>query len=155
MKNVDHDPTGTAVQMVKEMCRGTGLNLETVLSKFPNYISIPVRQRLASERNTKTLARFSEGDDPSMHNLTTVTEVVADIIENMSEADKATVVNTPENDLIQFYLSLGTAIRKDYNLWRNPALVTATGEEHPDAASMVIIKAVWQALHDAHHYTDT
>ena len=84
-----------------------------------------------------------------MHNLTTVVEVVADIMENMSEAEKATIANTPEETLIQFYLSLGTAIRKDYNLWRNPALVTATGEEHPDAASMVIIKAVWQALRDA------
>ena len=90
-----------------------------------------------------------------MRNLTTLPEVVADIIENMSEAEKSKVANTPEETLIQFYLSLGTAIRKDYNLWRNPALVKATGEEHPDAASMVIIKAVWQALHDAHHYTDT
>ena len=84
-----------------------------------------------------------------MQNLTTLPEVVADIIENMSAADKATVVNTPEETLIQFYISWGTAIRKDYNLWQNPALVTATGEEHPDAASMVIIKAVWQALCDA------
>ena len=84
-----------------------------------------------------------------MHNLTTLPEVVADIIENMSEADKATVANTPEEELIQFYLSLGTAIRKNYNLWQNPALVKATGEEHPDAASMVIIQVVWQALHDA------
>ena len=82
-----------------------------------------------------------------MHNLTTVAEVVADIIEKMSEADKATIANTPEETL--FHLSLGTAIRKDYNLWQNPALVTATGEEHPDAASMVIIKAVWQELRDA------
>ena len=84
-----------------------------------------------------------------MCNLTTLPEVVADIIENMSEADKATIINTPEENLIQFYLSWGTAIRKDYNLWRNPALVKVTGEEHPDAASMVIIKAVWQALRDA------
>ena len=89
-----------------------------------------------------------------MHNLTTVAEVVADIIENMSTADKAKVVNTPEETLIQFHLGLGTAIRKDYNLWRNQALVKATGEEHPDGAANVIIKAVWQALCDAgenHH----
>ena len=84
-----------------------------------------------------------------MHTLTTLPEVVADIIEKMSEADKATVINTPEETLIQFYLSWGTAIRKDYNLWQNPALVKATGAEYPDAASMVIIKTVWQALHDA------
>ena len=64
----------------------------------------------------------------------------------MSEADKATVVNTPENDLIQFHHGLGTAIRKDYNLWQNQALVKATGKAHPDDAAMGIIKAVWQAL---------
>ena len=51
-----------------------------------------------------------------MRNLTTLPEVVADIIENMSETDKATVVNTPEETLIQFYISWGTAIRKNYNL---------------------------------------
>ena len=84
-----------------------------------------------------------------MRNLTTVTEVVADIIENMSEAEKATVANTPENDLIQFHHGWGTAIRNDYNLWWNPELVKATGEEHPEDASMAIIKAVWQALRDA------
>ena len=84
-----------------------------------------------------------------MHTLTTLPEAVADIIENMSAADKATVANTPEADLTRFHHGWGTAIRKDYNLWRNPALVTATGEEHPDAASNVIIKAVWQALRDA------
>ena len=84
-----------------------------------------------------------------MHTLTIVAEVVADIIENMSAVDKATVVNTPEDDLIQFHLGWGTAIRKDYNLWQNQALVKATGEEHPDDAANVIIKAVWQALCDA------
>ena len=84
-----------------------------------------------------------------MRNLTTLPEAVADIIENMSTADKANVVNTPETDLIRFYHGLGTAIRKDYNLWRNQALVRVTGEEHPDDASSVIIQAVWQALHDA------
>ena len=87
-----------------------------------------------------------------MHNLTTITEVVADIIENMSEAEKATVVNTPEDDLTLFHHGLGTAIRKDYNLWRNQALVKATGEAHADAAAMIIIKAVWQALCDAGEY---
>ena len=51
-----------------------------------------------------------------MHNRTAVAEVVADIIEKMSEADKANVVNTPEDDLIQFHYGWGTAIRNDYNL---------------------------------------
>ena len=42
-----------------------------------------------------------------MRNLTTV----ADIIENMSEPDKANVVNTPEDDLIMFHHGWGTSIR--------------------------------------------
>ena len=67
----------------------------------------------------------------------------------MSEADKANVVNMPESDLIQFHYGWGPAIRKDYNLWQNLALVKATGEGPPDAASNVIIKTVWQALRDA------
>ena len=38
-----------------------------------------------------------------MKNLTTVEGVVADIIENMSETDKAGVIGTSEADLIQFH----------------------------------------------------
>ena len=84
-----------------------------------------------------------------MSNRTTVAEVVADIIENMSEADKANIVDTPEDDLFQFHLEWGAGIRNHYHLWRNTALVKATGKVHPDNASVVIIKSVWQALCDA------
>ena len=38
-----------------------------------------------------------------MRNSTPVAEVVEDIIANMPEADKANVVNTPENNLITFH----------------------------------------------------
>ena len=89
-----------------------------------------------------------------MRTLTTVAEVVADILENMSEADKANVLNTPEDDLIQVHHGWGTAIRNHYNLWQNKVLVKATGKEHPDDASNVIIKAIWPALRDAHPDTD-
>lgn len=34
---------------------------------------------------------------------TTLPEIVEDIIKNMSEADKANVVDTPEEDLILFH----------------------------------------------------
>ena len=84
-----------------------------------------------------------------MRNLTTVAEVVADIIANMTDAHKAQVVSMPENSLINFHHGWGTRIRNDYNLWRNAALVKATGAAHPDDASMLIIKAVWQELRDA------
>ena len=83
-----------------------------------------------------------------MHNLTTVAEVVADIIEDMSEAHKAYVVNIPKADLTQFHHNWGAAIRNHYKLWHNQALIKATGEEHPDDAFAVIIKAVWQELRE-------
>ena len=80
---------------------------------------------------------------------TKLSEIVEDIIKDMSEADKANVVNTVEEDLIQFHHGWGTAIRDHYNLGQNKALVKATGKEHPDDASMIIIRAVWQQLQDA------
>lgn len=98
------------------------------------------------QENRKRLHRFGEKMSELEHS--TVADVVEDIIENMSEADKANVVNTPEDDLIMFHHEWGKHIRNHYNLWQNPALVKATGKEHPDDASMVIIKAVWQALRD-------
>ena len=42
-----------------------------------------------------------------MRNLTTVAEAIADITENISEADKANVVNTPKADLIQYHHGWG------------------------------------------------
>lgn len=51
--NAYHDPTGSAVQMVKEICKDTGLNLENVLSQFPDFISKPVRERLSSEKRNR------------------------------------------------------------------------------------------------------
>ena len=88
-----------------------------------------------------------------MRTPTTVAEVVADIIENMSESEKAQVVNTPENSLINFHHGWGTSIRNDYNLWQNAALVKAAGAAHPDDASGVIIKAVWQELREVSRET--
>ena len=84
-----------------------------------------------------------------MRNPTTVAEVVADIIANMTDGHKELVVRMPENGLIIFHHGWGTRIRNDYNLWQNTALVKAAGAAHPDDASMLIIKAVWQALRDA------
>ena len=70
------------------------------------------------------------------------------ILKQMSEADKATVIDTAEDDLIQFHNSWGRSIRNGYNLWHDKALVKELGTEHPDDASMVIIKAVWKALRE-------
>lgn len=86
---------------------------------------------------------------------TNLSEIVEDIIKDMSEADKATVVNTAEEDLIQFHHGWGTAIRNRYHLWRNSALLKDIGKDHPDEASMVIIKNVWKALQESGSHEST
>ena len=80
---------------------------------------------------------------------TTLEEIVEDIIKDMSEPDKANVVDTAEDSLIMFHHGWGTSIRNGYNLWKNQALVRAIGAEHPDDASMIIIKAVWKKLRES------
>lgn len=78
--------------------------------------------------------------------LYTKNEVVKDIIENMSEEDKANVRNTSKDELFLFSDGWGTYIRNYYQMWHNQALVNDTGKEHPDDASIVIIEAVWEIL---------
>jgi len=65
----------------------------------------------------------------------------------MSEKDKELVRKTKGGDLIMFHHGWGTGIRNYYGLWRgNQKLITsACGMPcHPDDASMIIIRAVWQ-----------
>ena len=80
-----------------------------------------------------------------------IEEVVKDIIEKMPEENREVLINTAEEDLIRFLHTWGRGIRNNYNLWQNPELVRATGKEHPDDASMVIIKAVWKKLQACDH----
>ena len=75
--------------------------------------------------------------------LFTKDEVVKDILENMNIDEKARVKHTPEDELINFHFGWGQYLRNYYQMWHNPQLVRSTGEEHPDDASGVIIKEVW------------
>ena len=75
-----------------------------------------------------------------------INEVVQEILKGMSETDKEIVRTTPKDDLISSLHSWGARIRNTYQLWHDPELVKATGTEHPDDASMVIIEAVWERL---------
>ena len=79
---------------------------------------------------------------------TTLIEIVEDILKQMSEADKTTVMDTAEEDLIQFHDGWDMGIRNGYNLWHDKALVKELGAEHHDDTSMVIIKTVWKALRE-------
>ena len=79
-------------------------------------------------------------------NLTTLKDIIADILKDMPEKDKVTLASTPEEDLIAYHHSWGRNIRNRYNLWQNPEALEDIGEAHPDDASSVIIQAVWQRL---------
>jgi hypothetical protein len=90
---------------------------------------------------------------------TTLDEVVDRLLSRMSEADKELVRNTPEDDLIRFHLGWGMGIRHEFGLWRgNGKLLVSCADLHPDAsmviphpddASLVIIRAVWERLRGA------
>ena len=67
----------------------------------------------------------------------------------LSDANADNVCNTAEADLGILDLSLGTAIRNEFGLWEaNTALLAACGspDMHPDDASQVIIRALWEVL---------
>ncbi|MCY4552995.1 MAG: hypothetical protein OXC79_04930 [Candidatus Poribacteria bacterium] len=78
--------------------------------------------------------------------LFTKDEVVKDILENMNIDEKSNVKHTPEDKLYEFHFGWGQYLRNYYQMWHNPKLVKSTGEEHPDDASLVIIKEVWTIL---------
>ncbi|WP_434141213.1 hypothetical protein JQR84_24075 (plasmid) [Pseudomonas luteola] len=82
---------------------------------------------------------------------TTVEAAVKQLLTMLSEESKATVRELPEEELIHCHYGLGMAIRNEFGLWKgNEKLLKAAcpAGGHPDDASMVIIQALWQALHD-------
>ena len=77
---------------------------------------------------------------------TKLTEIVADFLKDIEDPLKTTLMNTKEDYLIAFHSSWGKEIRNKYNLCHDEALVKELGADHPNDASMIIIKAVWKAL---------
>ena len=77
----------------------------------------------------------------------TVDQAVTRLIERMEDADKKMVRDTKKQDLILFHDGWGTGIRNAFGLWKgNTNLLADCHAEHPDDASMVIIRAVWERL---------
>jgi hypothetical protein len=57
------------------------------------------------------------------------------------------IKNLKEGELIYLHFSFGMWIRNNFGLWKgNEELLKATGKEHPDDASGVIIKEFWKHL---------
>jgi len=77
----------------------------------------------------------------------TLDQAVARIIEGMDDTDKKLLRDTKKEDLILVHHGWGTGIRNEFGLWRgNTNLLSDCHAEHPDDASMVVIKAVWERL---------
>jgi hypothetical protein len=71
------------------------------------------------------------------------------ILAKLTDAEKDVVRKTPARDLDTLHFGLGASIRNEFGLWSgNRALLAACGspDMHPDAASDVIVQAVWEKL---------
>jgi hypothetical protein len=77
----------------------------------------------------------------------TLDQAVTRLIDEMDEADKKIIRETKEEELMTFHHGWGTGIRNEFGLWRgNTNLLADCHADHPDGASTVIIKAVWERL---------
>ncbi len=74
------------------------------------------------------------------------------LLTGWSDESRANFRDTPRDQLLgRFHHGLGTGIRNEFGLWRgNTELLADCGhpEMHADAASSVILKAVWNKLHN-------
>lgn len=76
-------------------------------------------------------------------------EVIERILSEMTEEAKKKFGKTSEEDLIMCHWDLGAWIRNNFGLWLgNKELLESCGSKdiHPDSASSVIIKALWEKL---------
>ena len=81
----------------------------------------------------------------------TLDEAVAFILRDMSPENINTIKSTKRSDLIKYHHGWGTGIRNSFGLWQeNSELLQSICNTrcHPDDASMKIIEAVWDKLHN-------
>jgi len=96
----------------------------------------------------------------------TVSQAVERLMTIMEPEMKAEVAELAEKDLVNLHYGLGSDIRNGFGLWndnqellddclrlgRSPLYATEPGEPvavriHPDDASMVILRSLWDRLH--------
>lgn len=80
-----------------------------------------------------------------------VEEIVKDVFESLTCAEKVSLRTCPKDKLIGYHHSAGRFIRNKYNLWENvwtPEIVDGVdcSPNHPDAVSMRIIERVWELV---------
>ena len=79
----------------------------------------------------------------------TVDAAVARLLIELPDDSKKVIADTPKTDLIKFLRDLGMGIRSKFGLWKgNPELTKSAcpNDCDPEAASMVIIEALWEKL---------
>ena len=80
----------------------------------------------------------------------TVSEAVDRLLSVISAEHKASIRGMRKKELIRFHHTWAAGIRNAYGLWdSNEALLSTlpSSKRHADAASMVIMEAVWERLH--------
>ena len=80
---------------------------------------------------------------------TTLKEAVERLNEILGPDDKRTLMETLEDDLLDYHFGLGLAIRNVFAFHRGSLdLLACCGPPHPEDASSVIIEALWRRLQD-------
>lgn len=78
---------------------------------------------------------------------TTVAEAVARLRRDLSAEQLAQLAGRSEEDLIWEHFGICSGIRNSYGLWAEDSpLLRASGKEHPDDASAVILHVLWSEL---------
>ena len=78
-----------------------------------------------------------------------VEHAVAELLVRLPDDDHDTIRQMAEADLVTLHFALGLATRNEFGLWDgNTVLLAACGspDMHPDDASMVIIRMLWEVL---------
>jgi hypothetical protein len=120
-----------------------GNKLERV---YPRYFIRNISEKKTILKSLKPKTNYKSSKDKEKWPKT-VKEAVANILSTMNVKNKKIIKNTKKDDLIKYHHGWGMGIRNEFGLWRgNKALMKDTKANHPDDASMVIIKAVWEEL---------
>ena len=136
---------GVNSYFAQELASNLGLNFKESSDRF----SGPPQVILQKHNVVVALWKYPQHPHnrrPHPSTLTTLAEVVEDIIARMGEDDKANVRGKTKDELIELDFGWGQGIRNYYQLWHNKPLVKAIGKAHPEEASWVIIEEGWKQL---------
>lgn len=147
---IDFDGLGLVIEGVNSyFAAELASNLSLGSIESSHRFSGPPRVILQKRNVIITLWKYPQHPHnrrPDPSTLTTLAEVVEDIIATMSEDDRVNVRSKTKDQLIEFNFGWGQGIRNYYQLWHNKPLVKAIGKEHPEDASLLIIEEVWKQL---------